>query len=236
MVDVSLSLEVEVAQPDEAFDRARLIVDAGAPFELSGWWAPSADQRWAPAVEEAGGDGWDDEMEDAPVRLQRSPAKAIGPLPPYALAYEEVLPQSHREALRRAAIVYLDECYDALRQLGSGDSYADSPIGWYLPRRCDHYYDGRFARDWVVAVTVVGWKLAQPGEVTWSCVGEELALWALMKQAEVQLEIADEESDAEAWSDFRGSPSRTKISSGSTVPGSMESRSPTGPVSTPSST
>ena len=36
-----------------------------------------------------------------------------------------------------------------------------------------------------------------------SCLAEELALWALMKQAEVQLEIAEEESDPEAWSDFR---------------------------------
>src|SRR6266540_7309044 len=73
MVDVSLGLEGEVAQPDEAFDRARQIVDAGAPFELSGWWAPSPDQRWAPAVEEVGGDGRDDEMEDA-----RSPAEVAG--------------------------------------------------------------------------------------------------------------------------------------------------------------
>ena len=107
------------------------------------------------------------------------------------------------EARRRAAIVYLDECYQALRQLGSGDSYADSAIGSYLPGRYGHYYDGRFARDWVVAVTVVGWKLSQPEELKLFSVAEELALWALMKQAEVQLEIADEESDPEAWSDFR---------------------------------
>ncbi len=50
---------------------------------------------------------------------------------------------------------------------------------------------------------MVGWKLAQPGEVMLSCVAEELALWALIKQAEVQFEIADEESDPDAWSDFR---------------------------------
>jgi hypothetical protein len=55
----------------------------------------------------------------------------------------------------------------------------------------------------VAAVTVVGCKLGQPGEVTLSCVAEELALWALMKQAEVQLGIADEDSDPNAWSDFR---------------------------------
>ena len=202
-VDVSISLEGEEEQGDDAFDRAQQIVDAGAPFELSGWWAPSPDQRWAEVAEEIGDDQPDEEVEDAPGRLQRPPAKEIGPVPPYALAFKDALPESHREALRRAAIVYLDECYDALRRLGPGDSYADSPIGWNLPRRYEHYYDGRFARDWVAAVTVVGWKLGQPGEVTLSCVAEELALWALMKQAEVQLEIADEHSDPNAWSDFR---------------------------------
>ncbi len=77
------------------------------------------------------------------------------------------------------------------------------PIGWYLPRRYEHYYDGRFARDWVATVTVVGWKFGQPGEVSLSCVAEELALWTLMKQAEVQLDIANEESDPNPWSDFR---------------------------------
>lgn len=100
MVDVSLSHEGEGAQPDEELDRARQIVDTGAPFELSG---------------------------------------------------------------RRGAIVYLDECHETLHQLGPGDSYADSAIGRYLPRRYDHYYDGCFARDWVVAVTVVGWNSVSRG-------------------------------------------------------------------------
>ena len=109
----------------------------------------------------------------SPVRLHRPPAKEIGPLPPYALAYNEVLPDSHREALRRAAIVYLNECHEALRQLAPGDSYADDPIGEYLPGRYDHHYDASFARDWVVAVTVVRWKLAQLCEVNLSCVAVE---------------------------------------------------------------
>lgn len=200
-VDLSVSLDSDEEQPDEVYERAQQIVDAGAPFELGGWWAPSPDQRWAPVVEED--DEWDDEAEERPVRGQKPPAKAIGTLPPYALAYKDELPESHREGLRKAAIVYLDECYNALAQLNPGDSYADSPIGWYLPGRYEHYYDARFARDWVAAVTVVGWKLAQPSELKLSCVAEELALWALIKQAEVQLEIADEESDPDAWSDFR---------------------------------
>lgn len=200
--DLSISLDSEEEQPDESYDRAQQIVDSGAPFELSGWWAPAPEQRWAPVVDEA-----DDEpesgIEDAPVRLQAPPAKEIGRLPPYALAYKDELPESHREALRRAAVVYLDECYNALAELGPGESYAESPVGWYLPGRYEHYYDARFARDWIAAVTVVGWKLAQPDEITLSCVAEELGLWALTKQAEVQLEIANEGSDPDAWSAFR---------------------------------
>ena len=48
--DVSVSLESETEQPDELFDRAQQFDDAAAPFELSGWWAPSSTQRWTPVV------------------------------------------------------------------------------------------------------------------------------------------------------------------------------------------
>jgi hypothetical protein len=34
-------------------------------------------------------------------------------------------------------------------------------------------------------------------------VAEDIARWVLIKQAEVQLELADEDSDPDAWSDFR---------------------------------
>lgn len=202
-VDLSVSIDSDEEQPDEVYERGQQLVDAAAPFELSGWWAPSPEQRWTPVVEDAENDELEEEVEEAPVRLRKPPAKEIGTPPPYALAYQDDVPVSHREALRQAAVVYLDECYTALAQLGPGESYADSPIGWYLPRRYEHYYDGRFARDWIAAVTVVGWKLAQPSEVTLACVAEELALWALLKQAQVQLELAGEASDARVWSDFR---------------------------------
>jgi hypothetical protein len=55
-VDVSISLDSEEEQRDDAFDRAQQIVDAGAPFELRGWWAPSPDQRWPQVAEESGDD------------------------------------------------------------------------------------------------------------------------------------------------------------------------------------
>jgi hypothetical protein len=183
------------------FDRAQQLVDAAAPFELHGWWAPAPAQRWVPVVD-ASTDADADE-EDAPAKLRRPPAKEVGKLPPFAAAYADVVPASHREALRDAAVTYLDECFSAIAEGEPGQSYADSPIGSYLPSRYEHYYDGRFARDWTTTVAVVGWKLAQPGEVTLACVAEELALFALIRQARMLLDLRKGESDEQAWSDFR---------------------------------
>lgn len=198
--DVSVSLEGEAGQPNEVFDRAQQLVDAAAPFELHGWWAPAPAQRWAPVVD-ASTDA--DAGEDAPVKLRRPPAKDVGKPPPFAAAYADVLPVSHREALRGAAITYLDECFSAIAEGQPGEGYADTAMGGYLPSRYEHYYDGRFARDWATAVAVVGWKLAQPGELTLACVAEELALFALIRQAQTLLDLHEEENNERAWSDFR---------------------------------
>ena len=71
-----------------------------------------------------------------------------------------MLPESLREALRDSAITYLDECFSSVAEGEPGQSYADTPIGSYLPQRYEQYYDGRFAREWATTVAVVGWKLA----------------------------------------------------------------------------
>jgi hypothetical protein len=115
-----------------------------------------------------------------------------------------VLPQSHREALRDAAVSYLDECFSAIAEGAPGQSYADTPIGSYLPQRYEQYYDGRFARDWATTVAVVGWKFAQPGKVVLAWVAEELALIALIRQAQVLLDLREAANDEQASSDFRG--------------------------------
>ena len=198
--EISVSLETETDQPDEVFDRAQQLVDAAAPFELRGWWAPAPTQRWAPIDRTSDADRSE---EDGPLRLRRPPAKDVGTPPPYAAAYADVLPEPLREALRDAAIIYLDECFSTIADGEPGQSYADTPIGSYLPQRYEHYYDGRFARDWATTVAVVGWKLAQPSDVTLACVAEELALFALIRQAQVLLDLRELENDEQAWSDFR---------------------------------
>jgi hypothetical protein len=198
--EVKVSLESETDQPDAVFDRAQQVVDAAAPFELRGWWAPAPAQRWAPLDDS---DNTACAEEDPQLKLRRPPAKEVGKPPPYAAAYGDALPESHREALREAAVTYLDECFSAIADGEPGQGYADTSIGSYLPSRYEHYYDGRFARDWTTTVAVVGWKLAQPGHVTLACAAEELALYALIRQAQVLLDLREEENDEQAWSDFR---------------------------------
>jgi hypothetical protein len=199
--EVSVTLEGETDEPDEIFDRAQQLVDAAAPFEVRGWWAPAPTQRWAPIANYP--TDADRNEEDPPVRPRKPPAKAVGEPPPFAAAYADVLPESHREALRDAAITYLDECFSAIAEGEPGQSYADTPIGSYLPRRYEQYFDGRFARDWATTIAVVGWKLAQPGDVTLACVAEELALFALIRQAQMLLDLRERENDEQAWNDFR---------------------------------
>jgi len=46
--------------------------------------------------------------------LRKPPAKDVGTPPPFAAAYADVLAECHREALRDAAITYLDECFSTI--------------------------------------------------------------------------------------------------------------------------
>jgi hypothetical protein len=136
-------------------------------------------------------------------RSQPRPVKDCGPKQPFAPYFADVLPESHREALRSASITYLEECYDALHSTPGHASFVETAIAEHLPPRYERYYDGLFAKEWTTAVAVVGWKLAQRERPALSCVAEELALNALIREAVTQLEMHDQESDRAAWDDFR---------------------------------
>jgi hypothetical protein len=45
--------------------------------------------------------------------------------------------EGYREALRDAAIAYLDECFSAIADSEPGRSYANTPSGSYLPLRIE---------------------------------------------------------------------------------------------------
>src|SRR6266700_1074906 len=96
--EVSVSLESKIDQPDAVFDRAQQLVDAAAPFELRGWWAPAPTQRWAPVADRS--TDADRTEEDPPAKLRQPPAKKVGKPTQYAAVYADVLPDSHRDALR----------------------------------------------------------------------------------------------------------------------------------------
>lgn len=119
------------------------------------------------------------------------------------MAFHEVLPKEYREALRSAAIVYLDECYAAVQRCAAGERFAEMDVAAHLPPRYAHYYDGLFAKEWTTTVAVVGWKLSQRERPMFSCLAEELALNALIREAEVQLELHGGRSDHARWGDFR---------------------------------
>jgi len=135
--------------------------------------------------------------------LKPRPPKDCGPAQPFATHFKDVLTESHREALRAASVIYLEECYDALRSTPPEASFEDTAITAYLPLRYAHYYDGLFAKEWTTTVAIVGWKLAQRGRPRLACVAEELALNAIVREANAYLEIHDQESDTAAWDDFR---------------------------------
>jgi len=146
-----------------------------------------------------------------------------------------VLPEFHRDALRDAAIACLDECFSAIAEGEPGQSYADTPIGSYLPRRYEHYYDGCFARDWATTIAVVGWKLAQPGDIALACVTEELALFTLIRHAQMLLDLRELDNDEQAWSDLRDLVFEDEDFLFLFNPNSTESKRPSGHVNMPSS-
>jgi hypothetical protein len=69
------------------------------------------------------------------LKLRRPSAKTVGKPPPYAIAYANVLPESHREALRDAAIAYLDECFSAIADGEPAELREHAE--WQLPAAAD---------------------------------------------------------------------------------------------------
>lgn len=105
-----------------------------------------------------------------------------------------------REALVSAAGILLDEIFDDLAHLAGGGGVSDTNMVGYLPPGFSPRYNDRFARKFLACVCAVASKLAQPGNWPLACVGEELALHALIDHAEALLESAGSDDDLQ---DFR---------------------------------
>jgi hypothetical protein len=113
---------------------------------------------------------------------------------------DEDLPPRKREALATAAAVLLDQLFEDLAHLADGGEIADTNMIRYLPPVFAPRYTRRFAKQFLACASAVASKLVQPGNRPLACVGEELAMHALIDQAEAVLEAAGEDAEME---DFR---------------------------------
>lgn len=108
---------------------------------------------------------------------------------------EDLLSPEQKEALRSAAVVLLDRFFSDIGHLEAGGDFADTDMVDYLPARFLPKYDHRFAKEFLICVAAVAAKLVHPGHSMLACVGEELALNALVTEAVGILEARGAEAD-----------------------------------------
>ncbi|GBE21017.1 hypothetical protein BMS3Bbin01_00358 [bacterium BMS3Bbin01] len=104
---------------------------------------------------------------------------------------DEMLSSEQEEALRRATVVLLDRFFADICHLEAGGDFGDTDMVEYLPARFASKYDHLFAKEFLICVATVAGKLVSPLHSMLACVGEELALHALVTEAEGILEARD---------------------------------------------
>ena len=121
------------------------------------------------------------------------------PEPLAGAAFAEDLETWQREALHSAAIVLTDETFQSIRMLEPElANYEDLPFTAFLPPwRSWRAYSYRFLLDLALCVFEMGRRLMQPEWNYPRCTGEEIALWMILCQAEVNAETAGRELDPE---------------------------------------
>jgi hypothetical protein len=94
--------------------------------------------------------------------------------------------------------ILIYELLEDVVALRRGESFADTTMADYLPPSHRHRYDQLFAKRFLACVYTVAWKLVSPDPQVLACVGEELALHALIERAESMLNpgIADADFSA----------------------------------------
>jgi hypothetical protein len=118
-------------------------------------------------------------------------------------AYVDHLTERERKALQHACDVLIDSIFDEVGTVSSPEDVINTTIGGYLPERYTYKYTPLFLRQFAVCIITVAWKMAQPEHKPLSSVAEELAAWAIVKEAESLLE-QDEEGEApdDAFGEF----------------------------------
>ena len=106
-----------------------------------------------------------------------------------------ILCADHEHALSTAVHVLIDECLDDIVALQRGEPFVDTGMSAYVPSTYCHRYDPLFAKRFLACVYTVAWKLHSPDPQMLACVGEELALHALIQRAEAILDDKGTEAD-----------------------------------------
>jgi len=106
-----------------------------------------------------------------------------------------MLSTEQEEALRRATVVLLDRFFADIGHLEAGGDFADTDMVEYLPPRFASKYDHLFAKEFLICMATVAAKLVSPRHSMLACVGEELALHALVTEADGILEARGSEVD-----------------------------------------
>src|SRR5215212_1235091 len=117
-------------------------------------------------------------------------------MPIGAAAYaEDELPSDHQEALLDAIDELTDEFFDDIAELLGEGSFAETTMGSFLPPRYLPRYTPVFAKQFLVCLLTVAWKLRAPGVYTLACTAEAIALDALIQTAESVMEAVGRRYD-----------------------------------------
>lgn len=110
----------------------------------------------------------------------------------FAAAYAADLTIRQREALAQAAFHLIDQTFDdlaaAARFQDQGWDPTNISLTQFLPRRYRRHYDQTFLRAFLITLSTVVWKLAQPLVIPLSSTAEQLAAHALIAVTRRHLE------------------------------------------------
>ena len=112
---------------------------------------------------------------------------------------DEELPTEHERALLIAIDLLVDEFFDDVAALLDDAKFAHVSMAAYLPPKYLPRYTPQFAKEFLVCVLTVAWKLRSPSVHRLACVGEELALAAIIQRAKDVLEDEGIEPDFRAF-------------------------------------
>lgn len=98
-------------------------------------------------------------------------------------AYADSLTVEEREALKNGGAILIDLFLDDLRLLEENADFEETSMFDYLPSQYALKYTPHFARQFLVCLITVFWKMAQPDHLPLASVAEELAAFAIVTQA-----------------------------------------------------